>query len=106
VTDAHRIATLSGRVRWVDGNRRRITRGAAVLVAIAGAVFAPSFFGASWSQFGAAGLLLVFIAIAAAIVTGFVVDLVLAVVTAKWETAAAQLAREGGLPRAVIRKKG
>ena len=90
-----RITQLAARVRWLDRYRRVVAIGVALIVS----PIVLSDFTDQWPQFFRGALY----------VTGgaalwWIVETVLAAATALFETEAEQLARDRGLPRAIVRK--
>ncbi len=90
-----RIEQLADRVRWLDRYRRTLGVGAGV----AGAPFISLGLSDDWPRVHMYALV---------VTMGFVVwlitEVVLACVTAAWETECDQLMRDRGLPRAILRK--
>jgi hypothetical protein len=90
-----RIELLAGRVRWLDRNRRLLGTCAGVV----GAPFISLGLSDEWPRIHMYALV---------ITMGFVIwlltEVVLAYLTAAWETECDQLTRDRGLPKAIVRK--
>jgi len=91
----HRIDQLADRVRWLDRHRRRL----AILVALIIASALMTQLSTSWPQVNATPLF-----VAVAFVAWALTEIVLAYVTALYETECDQLTHDRGLPRAIVRK--
>lgn len=91
-----RIDQLADRVRWLDRYRRALGVGAGVV----GAPFIALGLSDEWPRLHMYALV---------ITMGFVIwlltEVVLAYITAAWETECDQLTRDRGLPRATILRK-
>ncbi len=90
-----RIDQLAARVRWLDRYRRVVAIGIAM-------VLSPALLSAltdEWPRFFRGALF-----ITGGAVLWWIVETVLAAATALFETEAEQLARDRGLPRAIVRK--
>jgi hypothetical protein len=96
VTELDRLAR---RVRWLESKRRAIRVGVTVVFGVLGLVFLPDMLGGDWPRFHAR-----LTAIALAFALAFVVDIGIAGTMAVWEVRHDRLARDRGLPRAVLRK--
>jgi hypothetical protein len=94
------IDLLARRVRWFDDNRRTIRIWIALSLAALGMVIMPRVLGGDWPTFHAR-----LSAIALALALTFVIDVGLAGMISVWEVRHDRLARAGGLPRAVLRKR-
>ena len=90
-----RIDLLAKRVSWLDRRRR--------VLAIVGAVILTLLLGWKLSGSLADGPTM-FLGLTVGVILWWVVELGLVWLTALWETECAQLIRDRGLPRAVLRK--
>ena len=99
---ADEIAKLAGRVRWLEHHRRTIRTAIGVVVAVVGIFTLPKLLGSKlyeWPRIHAWLMAVVF-----GIVLAFVSDIVIAAVLSGWEVRHDRLARDRGLPRAVVRR--
>lgn len=90
-----RIDQLAARVRWLDRYRRVVAIGVAMILA-------PLLLGEftdDWPRFFRGALYMT-----GGAILWWIVETVLAAATALYETEAEQLARDRGLPKAIVRK--
>ena len=88
-----RADVLVRRVRWLDAHRRHSAIAVAFVVFLALTAGAKWIFGPDWPMFHAE-----MVAGMAGVITWWIVEVVLAWVTALWETEADRMRNERGLP--------
>jgi hypothetical protein len=94
-----RVDRLAARVRWLDRYRR-------ILAIVAAAIIAPfliaqigDVLGGEWPEMHATLL-----SVMLGVIVWWILEVVLIYLTALWETEHDRLARDQGLPRAIVRK--
>lgn len=92
-----RIESLARRVRWLDRYRRLIAIVAAVIFAPLMLAEVSDSLGADWPQMHATAL-----SVMIGVGVWCVMEIVLAWITAVWETEYSVLLRDRGLPRAIV----
>ncbi len=97
---AGRIDSLARRVRWLDRYRRMLAVLAALVAAPLLIAELSESLGAQWPRMHATAL-----SVMVGVGVWCVTEIVLAWITAVWETEHCILSRERGLPRAIVRRR-
>ncbi|MDB4962949.1 MAG: hypothetical protein JWP01_2948 [Myxococcales bacterium] len=96
-TEASRIQRLTARVRWCDRHRRWVTICAALVISPILITRLDQELGAHWPLFHS-----VMMSVMLGAFVWWFAEVILAWVTAVWETEADELTRDRGLPRAEL----
>jgi len=96
-----RVDALADRVRWLDRYRRAVALSVAAVVSPILITMARDQLGADWPKLNA----LLVLSAMLGVILWWIIEVGLVYVTALWETEHYRLARDRGLPRAIVRKR-